>query len=458
MSMGLRKSRKSGRLDRLFRRAIVWSIWMALIYTLYFETTRDASLATIGSYNLSFIEVAMVPAFIALIIGVVHRARPGSSLGVLILSLAAILAFNVFRGMLESPVAAFKSLRNTGEVFVLMLLVLYFPVDKGLFQKITNAIMMAATYVCILEVFRYIYGASLFLSSVVLSSYKIDQRGASNDGAVLVAAAAVLQMSCLIRRPSVGFKAAWRYVHLTVLIGGLLVSLQATAIIAGMLALFVVYVFERGKAKSAHLVRISLAIFLVVPPLVVLAIAPDIVPLPDWVSGYLMNRYTTATFREHLWAALISDYGQWSVPDQFFGLPAGILPQLVVPDWGGEIWQFSVHSMYFGLVINCGVIGLLLYFAILVHSTFQNARFSLRGVNTGLLPSPVAALALTVLMVVYGYSYEIRNGTGIFLFLALAAARYSAKAQTVKGLVPNSIPEPFRQSGAFLPLREEQGR
>lgn len=410
---------------------VMWAIWAVLGTALFNALTGDLTLLTIGGYNFQipeFVLIFLLPALLLLAM----RTTPVLSLTTtLIWTFAAIWGFGLLRGLADAPAAALTSLRSTAILPIFLLLATYLPKYEMPSDRILNAVKIAGALAGALVLLRTLFGPILFYSASIASQPDINDggRAISAAGALLIAAAAIVAVYQAFAQAQLK-RLRWRQLLTAMLlIAALLMSLQATAILAGLAGLLAVFCLAPGTYRTLR--QLGLAAMVVSAMLILLA-APDLFSeqglaglLPADLAFQLSRRAANLNTRNFIWSGLLDSFQYWSTVDQLFGLPAGTRPQVLVPLWGGTYWEFSMHSMYFGLLPYAGIAGLAVFLALMVVLLFETWRKRDRATTI----SGTLGFAFAAMLLVYGYGYDLRNEQGLFLALAAVSAMQGRQAR-----------------------------
>lgn len=408
----------------------LFAVYAVLAAATHREISGHATIVYLGDYNLTSVEVVLVIAIAAIL----HSARWSlprlNAVTGWTVVFSLIVGFGVVRGLFVNPLAALIALRATGVFVAFLILGLYLPMQDAAFEKIRTAIVAVAFLLVVLLMLRMVFGPSLFFQTEFMSELEINDggRGLAAPGATIIAVAAALSLSAVLRS-SASTRRAGKWIVIFVLLSmGLLLTRQATAVVAGLGGLGVVLALEKGPGRAA---RLLMVIGLLAVAAVSYLLAPGLFStetlgslLPDWVAGDLSQRAKNLYTRQLIWSGLLADFRSWSLLDQFFGLPAGTKPRVLVLHWGGLYWQPSIHSMYFGTLPYAGLLGLAAYAGLILALLVRALRRVFRVESNSDHPLSAALIvALCTVLLIFGLSYELRNEQSLFLAMTIAAAR-----------------------------------
>lgn len=324
---------------------------------------------------------------------------------------------------------AIISLRLTGTFALMLLVAAITDPDDNIGRQVLNVLDKASLALCALVTLRLALGPQLFIQAEFSRIQDINDGGRplSASGALLIASAAAVQLSRLMRNRITIW--SWDGAKLGALVISLLLTGQGTATICGAVGLGLVWGFENGAIRSA---RITLFTGLAITFLTIAIIAPSALEpsnwlnlLPDAISENLNRRQSNLGTRQIIWEGIITQWSEASTLNQIIGWPAGERPQIIINSraWGTVIWEANAHSMYFGTLISHGIIGVTILVMIAILAGTASLRRSIAGsTQTGDL-SPPGTLALISIFITYSYSYNIDNEASLILATALLAAQ-----------------------------------
>ncbi|MCK1297314.1 hypothetical protein IVB33_07025 [Bradyrhizobium sp. 24] len=418
MTAKLRIARRMALDLRLF----LFSALLSLAAAIYSEAVGHSTLVFIGSYNLTTAEPVLGASMVAAVTMVLRRQLHFDLRVLLLVVLAALTLVSFGRGLLVRPYDAFFSLRNNGPFTAMLFMACVLPPNEQLWAKVQKIIVFAGAGLAGLVFLRIVLGPTFLIQAQYLEESTINDggRALSAQGAMIVGAAVLLQ-----------FRQACRQEHfallsLCVLVPALLLTRQATATIATVSAVVTFFALQPGPSRP---LRIWLLGFLLLMTIFFSTILPSALDpetldsiAPKAIVGDTLRRVQTLDTRQLVWAGLLRDFYEWSFENQALGLPAGVKPVVIVPLWGGTVWKNSIHSMYFGLLPQVGVVGLLVYIAALFSLAFRSIVVStlFPGFDGGAMIA-----SLVVLLAVFGFSYELRGEAALFLLVAVQYARRS---------------------------------
>ncbi|WP_230772198.1 O-antigen ligase family protein [Sphingomonas sp. Leaf4] len=414
------------------QRMFMLAVWMGIAAIVYREAVGNDTLVFIGSYNLTTAEIVLVSALGALAFnfGAVLRGLRVRNIPEIIL--VVILTANLLRGLTLNPMAAIVSVRGTGPLAVYLLLTIAITRAPRIAERTQAAILIGATLVALLCLVRHFTG--LLMTDFV----RTDGRMIGMWGALLVAIGCTLLLSGLMR----GTLRRYGLFMLLLLLVSLILTAQGTGIVCGMVGMAIVFAFEKGLTRS---IRMTLFFALLLLLGIVIVAFPNIsslqglaTVLPDGISQFVLDRDHTSNTRKLIWQGVMQSYENWPLENKLFGFPSGSIPFIVTQEWGGVVWENSVHSMYFQTLIIQGVIGVVAYVAVLLlalGAALLKALALKRRTDAQPVISFPAALALVINIVLFGYSYDFRGELSPLLMLGLGAAWTSTREQ-------RSLPQP----------------
>jgi O-antigen ligase len=193
-----------------------------------------------------------------------------------------------------------------------------------------------------------------------------------------------------------------------------LMSRQRTATlgsIVGLSALFLLHPTLLGVTRTPRLLAASLVGVL----LVLLVYAGDAIELlPNEYRDSLAQRGTLDA-RIEVWTEALAMYARSDFGWQVFGRPMGVPLALQLEQ--GE-WMYSIHSSYVGMLLSYGILGSLLWAALLIAALVAALR-GRRHVVQRFDLEPAVAVCWLLIFFIYGYSYEWSNASGVFIGMAM---------------------------------------
>ena len=396
-----------------------WAVWIAFIAQAWNSIFGTSTIAFLGSYNFTFGEVSMVSGAIALALGWRrYGIRPTvftAAVGVF----AAVTALNFMRGMNENPAMALVAARGTVPLAVLLLLGAVRYPGTLLRDYVVRSATAVAILLSVIVILRLVLGPQfLMLAGGGLNVADINDGGRAlpAQGAFLIAVAAVLQLSAALR----SLKGSGRSVALAAAFFVILVLTgQGTATIAAIAGLVVILSMEWGPALGVRvLIGSSFAVAVVILAISLQTFDPNdwAGVLPGTILENLDRRTANLGTREMVWRVAWTAYQQGARIDQIVGWPTGSTPELILVtrSWGHVVWTNSVHSMYFGVLLGQGAVGLAAYLTMLA-ATLINALHSVLR-RQGAVP-----LALVLMIGIFSYSYGLAVEQALILAVAASA-------------------------------------
>ena len=405
--------------DPASQHALKWAVWIAFLAQAWNSILGTPTIVFLGSYNFTFGELSMVIGAIALALGWRRHGILPTAFTAAAGLLAALTALNLLRGMNENLAVALTAARGTVPFAVLLLLGTVRYPGTLLRDGVVRAAMAVAILLSVMVILRLVFGPQfLMLAGSGLNVAEINDggRALSAGGAFLIAVAAVLQLSAALRST----KSRGRGVSLS---AGFFVVLvltgQGTATIAAAAGLIVVLSMELGPALGLRLlIGSSLAAVALI-----LAVGFQTFDPNDWVGlipGAILDNLDRRTAnlgtREMVWQVAWTAYQQGGRLDQIVGWPTGSTPKLILisRSWGHVVWTNSVHSMYFGVLLGQGAVGLAAYITTLIAALTCALQSIVR--RQGAVP-----LALVVMIAIFSYSYGLAIEQALILAAAAAA-------------------------------------
>lgn len=399
---------------------VVLPVWAVLFGSLHGLVTGQVTLAAIGSYNLQLPELVLLT-FVPALISIARRfpMRIGWS-GLMAVAFIALWVGSMVRGLAVDPGAALTSAR-ANSVLPTFLLLSLFRLNEATRLEIGRAVTTCATAVSAVLLLRLIFGPSLFYQTSFASDLHINDggRALTAQAALILAAAMLISAAQMV---AAGEAAARHLLHTLAFGTMLLLSLQATAILAGLAGIVALLTFAPGRTLVLRQVTSASAM---AAAIAVITLAPELLnfenlraTLPENLADQFGRRADNFDTRRLIAAGFLHDFEAWSAFDQLFGLPAGQILPLRTDLQGGTYWTSSLHNGYLGVMQSLGWLGLITLLLLLVTS----AVFAFFHLATGRRPESVLSLALIAMLLVYAFGYDLRNEVGAYTWLALVAA------------------------------------
>ena len=408
-------------------RLLLCTVWASLLTALFKDIVGSDTIVFIGSYNLTIVEpVIAMQAATLWQLARRRTLRPDIATWFL-LGIAAIVFLNLCRGIAHDLPSGLRSFRAQGAFALYLLIAAFVPRDEALLRQIRDALIVGALALCALVALRVALGPQLFLRSLAgdLASINDGGRPVTADGALIIGIGLLLALSRAIEDVRDRFNRTV-VLAIPVLFAALLLTAQATAIIAGLAGTAIVTALHPSANRGGRMLLVAALVLAAAFFYLALNGAFGRFALgavPDYVQHNFLRRSSTFEFRKLIWAGVLRDYAHWSLFDQLFGLRNNDLPYIVIPRAEGYRWVASIHSMYYGALVFMGAAGLALYIALLGAIGLSGCRraFDPRANWTrfgGAIP-----LGLLVAFSLFGYSYELRDEHTVLILLALIASR-----------------------------------
>ncbi|WP_181703811.1 hypothetical protein [Chthonobacter albigriseus] len=421
------------------------AISVALLSAFYREVVGHYSLAMLGNYNLTVSEISLLFNLIALWVNLLHKRPSMNIVTGAALVLPAILVFGVLRGFGDF-FASIISLRAHGSTICILLLAPFIPMRDDFNATVRLAFIRAGLGLVVLTLLRAVFGPGFLMQHEVFDPLDVNEggRALSSSGAFIVGIAllysidhilsnfqkniqpirlqftAVIAFSFLftliqVKQGTATFAAASGLIFLVLCGNGRFRDLRgATTLFLSFLMLFCIFFYSVEIGEQIERLAAE--------------------TLPNSLSDWLSRRSRTIETRQLVWEGLLMDFhSNWTSFQMFFGLPAGQKPFIFMSNTQ-DLWEHSMHSMYYGLLALSGIVGLSAYMVLLALCFLTNIRAAVHGlVDTRVLSSSLA-IAFTVTCAVFGYGYDIRGEAIWVLALAVTASRLRLKIR------PTSIP------------------
>ena len=391
-----------------------FAISCAFLSYLVAEIRGNTGLLQIGSYNLSAEDVAVLPLVVALL----SRLDVGRfCLPRILLCLALLLAlFNLLIGVSYNAFAALFEFRSR-VVFLLFLgIILSRWGTLRPLEYLTFPLVAGVTAFLIVYGVRLIGGPLVFVdpnsSGAIYVDY-LEGRLINAETVIFLGAAAAFFLSEGARNGIHGFRRLAYWALATMCVFVVLLSRQRTASAAvgvGLCALFLLHPTLFGIKRTPRLLGL---ILLGVLFIAAVATSDVLGILPQDYQESMLKRDTLYA-RLEIWTNSLAAYSGWDFWRQALGRPAG--EPLILHLDGGD-WEHSVHSAYLSLLLNYGIIGILLWAALLLAALIAAFRRSQALQTSDIEPS--VAVSWLIILLIYGFSYEWRNAAGVLLGMAM---------------------------------------
>lgn len=393
----------------LSQRLMGLSFTLYLLGALWWEVFATPSIVQLGSYNLSVSDPAFIAVVLTLLVSAVmgKRVRAWGLISIALV-LMLLLGFNLTRGLLIDPFAAFIWLRGDGAIAPILMVALLVEYNDALARRINVLILVTSAFIGLLLLARICFSADLFMAE---GGLEINEgRPLSVHGAVILGIASGILMASAFtaRYGRLNFLGAVGCLLLVVLSG------QATATLCAVVIAIITFGFSEGRLFQARIMS-SVLIFACG-----LSVVSTVLPNYTGASGgALHSRVQNLDNREAIWEAMLSEFRDRSATDQLVGVPAGYIPEIFAKmSFGIVEWQLSLHSMYIGLLSRFGEVGLAAYIALILFALLRLAFFErverMRRIHTRGL-----CIAFLIAGLVLGYSYELRGEELILLVIPL---------------------------------------
>jgi O-antigen ligase len=149
-------------------------------------------------------------------------------------------------------------------------------------------------------------------------------------------------------------------------------------------------------------------------------------------TGDLHRRVSNLSTRVIVWDAVMRAYSDASGLVKLIGWPFGQSPTLIVQStsWGVVQWFVSVHSMYFGVLVSYGALGLAIYILLIITGVLNTIVQIISSKKID--GSALLSLMLFIVLAIYSYSYEFRDEQALYLALALSGCQAISWSQRNK--------------------------
>jgi O-antigen ligase len=391
-----------------------FAISCAFLTYLIAEIRGNTSLLQIGSYNLCAEDVAVVP-LVAALLSRLDVGRFG--LPRILLCLALLLAlFNLLLGVSDKSFAALFEFRSRA-VFLLFLGIILArwstlrPLEYLAFPLVAGAMAFLIIYGI-----RFAGGPLVFVDpksfGAIYADY-LEGRLINAETVIFLGTAAAFFLNEGARSSSHGFRRLAFWVLAIICVIVVLLSRQRTAtaaVVVGLGTFFLLHPTLLGVKRTVRVLIVSLLSVL----LIAAVAASDVLELfPQEFRESILKR-DTLEGRFEIWTNSLAAFSGWDFWWQALGRPAG-KPLILLLDQGD--WVHSVHNAYLGFLLNYGIVGALLWTALLLAALISAFRPSQTLQTADIEPSVAASWLITLL--IYGFSYEWRNAAGVLLGIAM---------------------------------------
>ena len=300
--------------------------------------------------------------------------------------------------------------------------------------------MVAATFITATGMYFWIQNGFGEFSSA-------GKRGLSGIDALLVLLAIILTITVPYGRtraqnliaPSIGFLV-------------LVLSLQRSVAISGVVALIVVVLFG-GRLRTRRSSRVTRVLLIAGG----LAVALLVLAGPSGLTSDLSTAVETSTTQEGTfswrlegWQILIKDQFASPIRNILLGNPSGTGSSRMI---GDTLVTVAPHSMYVSLFQEVGIIGLAIMFWLLV-SMFRRNVVNVRSQFTFTATSGLLVTTMLAAQVTYFISYSAGLIAGLVVGLAASLAWFGAVDPEVEELKEKGSTTNRSSAGAF-PRRDE---
>lgn len=381
-------------------RVTVWGILILIAAAVIGEFLGQTLVFTTGWYSFHIIDPAVIMVGLAAAIQLLRGRLVMDWLTVLGLGIVCVLLLNFVRGLASDPSAAFLAIRANGTTAFILAMAVAMRPSAAIMLTIRRALVFASLALGLLVLMRLATSPTLFMTFEIDPSNVNDGgRPLSVIGTFILALASIIVVSDLIR---LGWKGAPHRLGLAIFLP--LVSLltaQGTANVAMLISVGALAMIERGPLRAPRMALGGL--------FVALGLAAAFLSRPYLVAGdYIERRFENMGMRQMVWDSL---WAKWeSVPfwSQLIGLPAGQTPEIYIFANGQyRLWEYSIHSMYWGALPMIGYIGLAAYISLLAGLTIALTSELMRRDRGYVLPAFPVTCCLAV--AVLSLSYEIRG-------------------------------------------------
>lgn len=385
------------------------------------ELFGDYRIMQIGAFDLSSYDLMIGTSLAACgwlsVIGRRIAVTVGSSL---LLAIAGLALLNLLRGVPHHGIEALMALRATFPFVTYSLMGLLLAGAKFRYGDALQVFLKTAFVLSVLLFARSLLGPSYLYWGEYQNTYQINDGGRplSANGTLLIGIGLLVMLPRLRRLSPTNFDLRVA-AGSTFLFVALIISYQATAVVASLAAIATFIALDRGRARGFRAWAVVIGLISVAG---LFAIADLLALLPKWIVGDVAQRAGNLGTRREVWDAFLDSFEGWPLANQLFGLPAGELPRFFVNTSGVTAeWQVSIHSMYFGTLPWTGVCGIVAYCTFLLWVFLRCIWGALQRRPSVLNPAVGAAFCVAV--AIFGYSYEVRGEQNLLLALAIVASQ-----------------------------------
>ena len=391
--------------QRCLPRSAQFAVWTVFLGALFRELANSTVLIELGGFNIQVFELGILATLIAIAF-LAQRFKPSLRLpGLLALGLAGLLFLHILRGFALGPTNGIEALRASGPVAAILVLGIYLAAAKCSFGKIRSAIEIIASLAALLALGRLLGGVPIYEDFA-------SGRPATSGGAMLIGAGLIFAV--VNWRPTAAPGLLWRTAKVGFLGLALLVSQQATAIVATLIAIVVLLALYWTRSRRWSIASLAGLLCIILPTFLLRDWIISL--LPEWIIGSRYERNSNLEWRQEIWQQVLNDFERWSVIDKLAGLPGGVVPTVQLNNF--TFWEHSLHSQYIGTLSAAGALGLFLYIALLLVIIFLCIRALLTS-GPPMQTEISLAIAFCTQLAVFGYSYELRPEHGLILMIAL---------------------------------------
>ncbi|MES2987762.1 MAG: hypothetical protein V4808_07640 [Pseudomonadota bacterium] len=389
-------------------RLSIWAVQLFVVAGVVREILGQTELVRLGFYTFHVIDLPITLSVFAVVAHLANGRVSTRALSLPIILIASLITMNAVRGLTLDPAAALLSIRANSSIASVLLLALCVRRRGATINATRQALIMGAATLSILVLLRVATVPNLFMIFDTTAADANDGgRALSAWGAGMMTLAAGFLLSELLRKKRLRFDAVTVFTLLLPV--AILLTRQGTALIAAIAALAVIFLAERGQARSLRffLGALGLAALLLVLSMTFV----DLVGI-DFINRRDANLGT----RQQVWQSLMNIWPTLPTFTQLFGYPAGQLPPVFI-FIGSDFrsWELSAHSMYFGSLPMMGYVGLAGYIALLAIITTLSASYLFRA----RLEFPAYPLAFCIATAILSISYEVRVDGLLGIFVAI---------------------------------------
>ncbi|NQV61920.1 MAG: O-antigen ligase family protein [Alphaproteobacteria bacterium] len=396
------------------------AVWCALIARIYREAYDVSAIVEIGSFTLTFIDIAVVVSFPAAL-RTVRFANLQFYSRIFVLSLIGIIFLSLLRGIFDNGLLdATTAFRGEAFFYSLLFIFALTPLTSTLSDRILKALTVAGWVLVGLIMVRFAIGMDFLRTTGIYEK----NRALYAPGALLLGQIAIIQIGLALSRHSPRQKPQSHLITGVFFLLMIVVLEQRTALIATLAGLAVFLLCQKSANRTIYQLFLPIAV-LAAMSLIAFAILDMgwqhfLAAMPESVQS-MFGDDTTFTFRTMIWRSMLEQYRNYSSVKQAFGVSFG---HSFAWDLGylGPKFEHSVHNHYLAMLLNTGFVGLGLGIALWLSAIFNNSHLNQATPQRLSLP-PAIFMALIVSQIIYSVSYSLTGEQGLVLGLALAFQR-----------------------------------